>query len=308
MYRIITLIFLIGIQVYAFGQIPDTSMQNRPDSSLKNSPDTIIQIDTAIQIFTNEKLSENQEVYKLKAASDIPIIAIGTGWSLYAFTKIYSKDKSSEEKIFSLNKNNIPSFDRRGADVYHPKANEIGDPLFYGSMPLPVLLMLDKEVRKDGLKIAILYLESMSVTGLLYTGSVYFSDRYRPYAYNPNVPMSERTRGGAKNSFFAGHVALVGTSTFFIAKVLNDYHPDSKVKWLPFTLAGLATGTTAIMRYRAGEHFLSDIVIGTVVGVLTGILVPHVHKNKNITDRRISFTASYMGDTPQFGIVYKLTK
>ena len=287
MYKRITLIFLVGIQFYAIGQ-------NSPDSS--------------VQVFADEKLPDSKEVYKLKAASDIPIIAIGTGWSLYAFSKIYSKDKSTEQKILSLDKNNIPSFDRHGADVYHEKANDIGDLLFYGAMPLPVILMLDKEIRKDGIKIALLYLESMSVTGLLYTGSVYLNDRYRPYAYNSNIPMSQRTRGGAKNSFFAGHVALVGTSTFFIAKILNDYHPESKVKWLPLTLAGLATGTTAYMRYRGGQHFISDILIGTIVGTLSGLLVPHVHKNKNITDRRISFTASYMGDTPQFGIVYKLTK
>lgn len=291
------------MQVYALGQIPsDTSMQNKTDSILQNIPDS------SIQIFPEQKLSENHEVYKLKAASDIPITAIGTGWSLYAFSKIYSKDRSSEEKILSLDRNDIPSFDRHGANVFHPKASEVANTIFYGSMPLPVLLMLDKEVCKDGLKIAILYLQSMSVTGLLYTGSVYLTDRYRPYAYNPNVPMSKRTRGGAKNSFFAGHVALVGTSTFFIAKVLNDYHPESKVKWLPFTLAGLAMGTTAYLRYRGGEHFLSDIAIGVVVGTLTGILVPHVHKNKDITDRRLSFTASYMSNTPQFGIVYKLTK
>jgi membrane-associated phospholipid phosphatase len=303
MYKITILIFLAAIQLYAFGQVtPDTSIHSKPDSTIQPA------LDTTVQTLTDKTIPHNHEVYKLKAASDIPIITIGTGWSLYAFTKIYSKDRSSEEKILSLDKNDIPSFDRRGADVYHPKADELGDMLFYGSMPLPIILMLDKEIRKDGLKTAILYLESMSITGLLYTGSVYLTDRYRPYAYNPNVPMSERTRGGAKNSFFAGHVALVGTSTFFIAKVLNDYHPDSKVKWLPFTLAGLATGTTAIMRYRGGQHFLSDIIIGTVVGTLTGILVPHVHKNKDITDRRLSFTASYLGNTPQFGIVYKFTK
>ena len=116
---------MISIQLYAFGQItPDTSMQNKPDSTMLVSPDT------TAQTFTNEKPSANQEVYKLKAASDIPVIAIGTGWSLYAFTKIYSKDKSSVEKILSLNKNDINSFDRRAADVYHPKADDIADILF----------------------------------------------------------------------------------------------------------------------------------------------------------------------------------
>ena len=154
---------------------------------------------------------------------------------------------------------------------------------------------------------AFLYLESMAVTGFLYTGSVYLADRFRPYAYNPEAPMSERTRRGSKNSFFAGHLALVGTSTFFIAKVLNDYHPESKITWLPFTLAGVITGNTAYLRYHGGQHFLSDLLIGTVVGTLSGILVPHVHKNKN-AEGRISFTASYFGTTPQFGLTYKLTK
>lgn len=248
------------------------------------------------------------EVYRLKAGSDIPVTAIGTGWSLYAFTKIYSKDKSSVEKILSLDRDNIPSFDRRGARVYHPDADKLGDALFYGSMPLPVILLLDKEIRKDALKIAVLYLQSMSITGLLYTGSVYLTDRYRPYAYNHNVPMDRRTRGGAKNSFFAGHVALVGTSTFFIAKVLNDYHPDSRVRWLPFTLAGIATATTGLMRYRGGQHFLSDIALGTVVGVLSGLLVPHIHKNQDLLERRLTFNASYLGDHAQFGITYRLMK
>ena len=277
--------------------------------------DTLTTVDSAIIVTDTiplvdemDTLPNNTEVYKIKAGSDIPVTAIGTGWSLYAFSKIYSKDKSSVEKILSLDKNDIPSFDRHGASVYHPKADEIGNALFYGSMPLPVLLLLDKEVRKDGLKIAFLYLESMSVTGLLYTGSVYLADRYRPYAYNPNVPMDRRTRGGAKNSFFAGHVALVGTSTFFVAKVFNDYHPGSRVKWLPFTIAGLATGSVALMRYRGGQHFLSDIAIGTVVGVLSGILVPHIHKNKDLSERRLSFTSSYFGNTPQFGITYRLIK
>lgn len=248
------------------------------------------------------------EVYKLKLGADIPITAIGTGWTLYGFSQIYSKDQSSEAKILSLNKNNIPKIDRKGASVYHEKANDNADMLFYGSMPLPVILMLDKEIRKDALKISLLYLQAMAITGTLYTGSAYLADRYRPYAYNPEVPMDQRRRGGAKNSFFAGHVALVGTSTFFVAKVWNDYHPESKLRWIPFTLAGIATGSTAWFRHRGGQHFPTDIMLGTAVGTLSGILVPHLHKNKNMEDRRVTFTTGYLFDTPQFGFTYKLMK
>ncbi|MEP7372834.1 MAG: phosphatase PAP2 family protein [Chitinophagaceae bacterium] len=292
MHNLITLILLISLQIFAYGQ---------------NENDTTT-IAGSVPTKTSDNNSVKVTVYKLKPAVDIPLTAIGTGWSLYAFSKIYNKDKTPEEIILSLDKSDIPSFDRHGANVYHPDADKTGDLLFHSAMPLPILLMLDKKIRKDAGKIGLLYLEAMSVTGLLYSGTVYLNDRYRPYAYNPNVPMLKRTRGGAKNSFFAGHVSLVATSTFFMAKVLSDYHPDSKVKWLPFMLAGVATGTTGLMRYRGGQHFLSDIVTGVIVGTLSGILVPQAHKNKNIADRKISFTTSYNGDTPQFGVIYKFTK
>ncbi|HEU4472603.1 MAG TPA: phosphatase PAP2 family protein, partial [Flavisolibacter sp.] len=222
-----------------------------------------------------------EPVYRLKPAVDIPLTAVAAGWSGFAFTKIYNKDRSTPAEIMALDKNDLASYNRHGADVYYPKAADASDILFYGSMPLPLLLLADKEIRKDAGKVGFLYLEAMSITGLLYTGSVYFVDKYRPYVYNPETPMDKRLGGGGKNSFFAGHVALVGTSTFFMAKVLSDYHPESRAKWAFFSAAGLATGATAYLRYRAGQHFLDDLIIGTAVGTLSGILVPHLHKNKS---------------------------
>jgi membrane-associated phospholipid phosphatase len=146
----------------------------------------------------------------------------------------------------------------------------------------------------------------MSITGFLYTGSVYLNDRYRPYAYSPESPMEQRIRGGAKNSFYAGHVALVATSSFFMAHVYADYHPDSKVKWLMYTLAGAATGYTAYMRYRGGQHFPSDILLGITQGTLTGLLVPHFHKHPIIKDPNLSFFPYSNGQVHGLAFVYKL--
>jgi len=91
--------------------------------------------------------------------------------------------------------------------------------------------------------------------------------------------------GNYKNAFFAGHVAVVATSTFFMAKVYNDYHPDSKFKYVLWGGAVLATGTMGYLRHIAGKHFPTDILVGTAVGTLSGILVPGLHKNKNNEDR-----------------------
>ena len=172
-------------------------------------------------------------------------------------------------------------------------------------MPLPFLFLAFKDTRQDLFKLTFLYLEAMSITGFLYTGSVYLTDRFRPYAYSEETPMTWRTRGGAKNSFYAGHVALVATSTFFMAKVYADYNPDSKIKWLVYGLAGAATGTMAYLRHRGGFHFPSDIILGVTQGTLTGILVPHFHKNKLIKDPNLSLLPYSNGQANGLTLVYK---
>jgi hypothetical protein len=84
----------------------------------------------AISIESAPIPSGKQPVYKLKPAVDIPLSLATAGWSLYAFTKIYSKDDSSPEEIQSLRVSDINRFDRWAADVYSEKAADVSDFLF----------------------------------------------------------------------------------------------------------------------------------------------------------------------------------
>src|SRR5688572_11453277 len=118
------------------------------------------------------ELSEKpKEVYKMNWGVDIPVTATGTLWSLYAFTKIYSKDPSNDEAVLALKKTDVNRFDRWGIHPYDKKLDDISYLPFYGAMPMPVFFLFDKKMRKDIAKLSFLYLEAMSVTGLLYTGS-----------------------------------------------------------------------------------------------------------------------------------------
>jgi membrane-associated phospholipid phosphatase len=230
----------------------------------------------------------DREVYKIKPGIDWPITLAGTAFSLYGFSVIYGRDNIPEATILSLKKSDINGFDRWAADVYNEKAEKISDIPFYAAMPLPLLLLADADIRKDAFKYIFLYWETMAITGVLYTGTPMAFPRYRPLAYNDKVPMGERTSGVARNSFFAGHVALVASSTFFVAKVFSDYHPDSKLKWVFYTGAGAATLLTGYLRHASAKHFPSDIIVGTAVGTAVGILVPHFHKNKLIKNKNLS--------------------
>jgi len=251
------------------------------------------------------KKDKPQQVYKMNWGADIPVTATGTLWSLYAFTQIYSKDPTNSETVLALDKKNVPGFDRWAIRPYNEKVDKISYLPFYASMPVPVFFLFDKRMRKDIAKLSFLYLEAMSVTGILYTGSTYFTNRYRPYVWHEETPLDYRTRGGGKNSFFAGHVALVATSTFFFAQVWADYHPESKAKWVWYGLAGAATGATAYWRHRGGLHFPSDILLGITQGTLTGILVPKLHKNKLIKNPNLSITP-FTGLSHGLAVRYKL--
>lgn len=249
--------------------------------------------------------TKKQPVYKLKPAIDIPLSLASAGWSSFAFTKIYSKKGSSIEEIQSLRTSNINRFDRWAADVHSEKAADVSDLFFYGAMPLPLLFLADHKIRKDFAKIGFLYFETMSLTGMFYTSATYFKDRYRPYTYNANTLLSEKLDGNAKNSFYAGHVALVATSTFFMAKVYSDYHPESNLKWVFYGAAAAATGTTGYLRHRGGRHFPSDILLGAAQGTLTGILVPHFHKNKLLKKGDLT-VIPYTGKSHGVYVSYKL--
>lgn len=257
----------------------------------------------------NDSIPEDKIIYKLKPAIDVPIIAIGTLWSVFAFTKIYNKTHPTIDQINRLNKDDINAFDRWAIYPYSKSLDKISYYPFYASIPLPIILfMTRKEMRSDFLQLTLLYWEAMSITGLIGTNATYNVDRYRPYAYSSETPMEKRTGRIAKNSFYAGHVQVVATPTFFMAKVYADYYADSKIKWVFYGIASLATGTTAYMRLRGGEHFPTDILLGTAAGALAGILVPHYHKIHTDKKPTMSVLPYVSGEINGLVFTYKFKK
>ena len=264
--------------------------------------------DSVSAIMESPKIEKSKDqVYKIKPWLDIPLAVATDAWSLYGMSVIYGRDPIPEAEILGLSKTKINKFDRPIADNYSTKAKSTSDLFFYGSMPLPLILLLDKRIRRDGLKVGLLYLEAMGITGTIYTTSAMIANRYRPYAYNSDVDMGTRQRGGARNSFFAGHVAVVATSTFFMAQVYTHYHPNMKAKWIPYALAGIATATTGYLRLKAGQHFTTDVIVGTVVGTLVGNLVPHFHRNKSLNSK-LTIMPSFQKDGSGVTAYYKLGK
>ena len=248
----------------------------------------------------------NDPIYHFKPKVEIPAFVVVAGWTFYGFAQIGKKESTPQATVLKLQKSDIPWYDRWAARPYNKSVDKLSYLPFDAARPYPLIFCaFDKKMRKDYLKLTFLYAEAMAITGALYTSSVHYFSRLRPLVYSSESPIDVRTSSNSRNSFFAGHVALVATSTFFMASAYADYHPDSQFKWVMYGIAGAATLTTGYLRSRAGEHNPSDILVGTIVGTASGLLVPRLHQTKLIKNQRLSILP-FAGRGQGLALFYKL--
>jgi hypothetical protein len=237
--------------------------------------------------------SQNNSPYKLRLLVDLPVTIAGAGLSYVGLQVLNDKPHLDSAKVISLDRNQINRFDRGATRQNHPNVGSYSDIALYASFASPVLLMLNDNVNNEALKVGALYLETMSIMGVAYTWGVSATHRIRPYVYNPDVPFEKKIGKGTTNSLYAGHPAAAAASTFFLAKVFADYNPDSKLKPFIWAAAVIPPSLVAYYRYKDGQHFPSDILIGIPLGAMIGIVVPQLHKVNNKTN--LSIIPTYKG-------------
>jgi membrane-associated phospholipid phosphatase len=225
--------------------------------------------------------------YKLRLGVDLPIILAGSGLSYAGLQILRNKPHLDSAKVASLKQSDINRFDRGATRHYDHNASNLADFNLYASFASPTLLLINAPVRNEYLKVGALYLETMAVMGVAYTWVVGHTHRIRPYVYNPDVPFQKKLGRGTTNSLFAGHPASAAAATFFVAKVFADYNPDSKLKPFIWTAAIVPPAVVAYFRYRQGQHFPTDILVGIPLGAFIGIIIPQLHRTSNKTNLSI---------------------
>lgn len=71
-------------------------------------------------------------------------------------------------------------------------------------------------------------------------------------------------------------VACGGSSTY-LAFVRS---PDTARPWITLAIGTLVTAFVSYERVRAGQHFATDVIAGSIAGAGIGVLVPHVHRRR----------------------------
>lgn len=235
----------------------------------------------SLLLVIHTSMAQNDSPYRTSFKKDAPITAVGIGLSAYGLSLMTGKDGLTEEQIRLLDKNDVNGFDRFSAGYDSETAKKISDYPFYGSFLLPFTLIANSNVKSNAGQVFGLYVQTMAVTGALFTMTNGLNPRIRPLVYSADVPIYEKTRANSRNSFYAGHTAAAASASFFFAKVFHDFNPDSPARH--FVWAGAATipAVVGYCRLKAGKHFLSDNILGYAIGAAAGIVVPQLHKKAN---------------------------
>ena len=246
---------------------------------------------------------EKGMVYKMNYWVDVPVTA-GLFVSYYfGLESLTRKSNPDSMQIVSLNKNDVWWFDRR---VLYQDVNEMDNARNVSDIGLriasimPFFLLIDRKIRRDWYDIILLYLETQAVAQNAYLlAGPLFTERIRPFAYYNELDMAAKTGNGTTDSWFSGHTSTTATASFFMAKVLSDYHPElGGKKWILFGAALIPPVFVGVYRAKALKHFPTDVIMGSAVGAAVGILIPHFHKisrKKNKNHSVVPFTGGYTG-------------
>ena len=209
-------------------------------------------------------------------------------------------------ELDQLNREDVNPFDRPATYNWSPEAAQASDYVRTGVLILPVIFLANHHTREDFGALLIMGAEVLTINlGFTYTVKN-IANRYRPFVYNENAPVDERTGPGTMLSYYSGHASHTAALSFFFAKVMNDYHPEmaTGAKIGIWAFAAAIPAVTGYLRFEAGKHYPTDIMTGYAIGALTGWLVPHLHK-KELKVKNLSMTPLFYQGASGLNLLYR---
>ncbi len=231
-----------------------------------------------------------QSPYQLRSNREWTLLGVGAALGLSGLALIDDIEPFTENELSALNTQDINSFDRSGMEPYREAT--AGDVMKYASFALPLTLFIDTRTRQDWKTLGVMWGEVLLVEAGFTAITKGLVRRTRPYAYDPDAPLDQRTSTDARVSFYSGHTSVTAATCFYLARVYSDYPMSGTTKTIAWSVAAVYPAVVGLLRVDSGHHFRTDVLTGYLVGAAVGILIPQLHRASGNEDSSIGAAAS----------------
>jgi membrane-associated phospholipid phosphatase len=129
----------------------------------------------------------------------------------------------------------------------------------------------------------VMYAESITITQALTQAVKIAVRRPRPIDYvqcGPTAAPGDCTATDLQLSFFSAHAAVTGAISATATYLAFMRAPHSARAWVTLGAGIALTAFVSYERVRSGEHFPTDVIMGSMAGAAIGVLVPHLHRHE----------------------------
>lgn len=187
----------------------------------------------------------------------------------------------------------IPFFDNLNTE-YRSTYADISDVLLGLQLISPLAYGFSDTYRYELGTVGMMYYQTMSLNYGLNATTKAIIARSRPLSYSKNTSEDMLLDPDTKFSFYSGHSSSAYASAVFNSIMLSEM-PQTTLRDIGIGL-NLANATAiATLRVLAGKHFLSDVVIGAVIGSGIAYLITEVHRGETNSDIPKEFTPARIG-------------
>lgn len=228
-------------------------------------------------------------LFKLDLMTDS--IILGTGIALNGTWLICDKALSLNHQRYNnvvLNPDDVNAFDRLFMKSYSHSLDVAGDVVMAVTLLTP--LCLYKTSSDEWLSLGIMYGETMLLANGIKEIGKLCVNRPRPYAYYEGGPEKKYKNGDWAKSWPSGHTTFAFAGATFTSYVFTKYYPDSNWKYAVIAGSYTLACTTAVLRIESGNHFVTDVLTGAVIGTACGFLVPWLHTINEQTGKTLTIT------------------
>lgn len=230
---------------------------------------------TALPAIAGDEYPYELEVGREAAILGSSAVLLGVGW-------LAGRDgvPLTEAEIAALDPTGLNFLDRPATRRWSPAADHASDYLVYAQLAAPVFQMVIGPGRDEGGRLALLYGETLLLGGATTFALKSLVGRTRPFVYNddPRIPAELKRSTTACRSWPSGHTTSAFASMVFFAATFEKLQPGSAARGWVWGGCLAAATTTGVLRYAAGRHYPTDILVGAVIGAAAGWLVPRWHE------------------------------